>query len=60
MLRKHIKFGSFPYLYLDRPSVGFITRTKFDYWMGQSRKKFHAYFYSGTGEKKIIDLTNMR
>ena len=22
--------------------------------------KFHAYFYSGTGEKKIIDLTNMR
>ena len=23
-------------------------------------KKFHAYFYSGTGEKKIIDLTSMR
>jgi len=22
--------------------------------------KFHAYFYSGIGEKKIIDLTNMR
>ena len=22
--------------------------------------KFHAYFYSGTGEKKIIDLINMR
>ena len=22
--------------------------------------KFHAYFYSGTGEKKITDLTNMR
>ena len=22
--------------------------------------KFHAYFYSGTGEKKIIDLTSMR
>ena len=21
---------------------------------------FHAYFYSGTGEKKITDLTNMR
>ena len=22
--------------------------------------KFHAYFYSGIGEKKIIDLTSMR
>ena len=22
--------------------------------------KFHAYFYSGTGEKKITDLTSMR
>ena len=22
--------------------------------------KFHAYFYSGMGEKKIIDLTSMR
>ena len=22
--------------------------------------KFHAYFYSGTREKKITDLTNMR
>ena len=22
--------------------------------------KFHAYFYSGTGENKIVDLTSMR
>ena len=22
--------------------------------------KFHAYFYSGTGEKKITDLTSIR
>jgi hypothetical protein len=22
--------------------------------------EFHAYFYSGTGEKKITDLANMR
>ena len=23
-------------------------------------KKFHTYFYTGTGEKKIIDLTTIR
>ena len=23
-------------------------------------KKFHTYFYTGTGEKKITDLTTMR
>ena len=24
------------------------------------KNKFHAYFYSGTGKKKITDLTSMR
>jgi hypothetical protein len=27
---------------------------------GDLKKKFHTYFYTGTGERKIIDLTNMK
>ena len=38
----------------------FIDRTKLNDWMGRLENKFHMYFYSGTGEKKIMDLTSMR
>ena len=37
----------------------FFARTKLYHYMGLENK-FHAYFYSGTGEKKLIDLTSMR
>ena len=28
--------------------------------MADLEHKFHAYFYSGIGDKKILDLTNMK
>ena len=49
-------------LSLSRPAFSWFSSLKpksITRWT-DLENKFHAYFYSGTGEKKLIDMTSMR
>ena len=60
-LRMPIEFVSSPYPCRSQPSLGFrhYQSTPLLNW-ADLEKKFHTYFYTGTGEKKITDLTTIR
>ena len=58
-LRMPIEFVSSPYPCQGQPSLGFHHSRLTPFW-ADLEKKFHTYFYTGTGEKKIIDLTTIR
>jgi len=55
------KIRFFP-LSLSRPAFSWFSSLEPNSITGWAdmENEFHAYFYSGTGEKKITDLTNMR